>query len=167
MNEKEKKLEELLNRFFESQGREEVKWDILRGDEILSGFVTPEPKYDVLEAIKLRVSEKLEQKRSAGHNRMVFLRSFAAAMILIAVMLGVQFMQHEKTFIDVDRDRILGGVPMNWGDDGVLDALSAEVGELEDSFIRIRLDESGIEENSDMAELEYEMMEIAGDFWKG
>lgn len=167
MNEKEKKLEELLNRFFEAQGREEVKWDILRGDEILSGFVTPEPKQDVLEAIKHRVSQKLEQKRSTVNNRLVFLRSFAAAIILIAVMLGVQFMQHEKNFIDVDQDRILGGVPMNWGDDGVLDSLSAEVGELEERFINIRLDESVIEENSDMAELEYEMLEIAGDFWKG
>ena len=164
MNEKEKKLEELLNRFFEAHGREEVKWDILRGDEILSGFVTPEPKQDLLEAIKLKVGQKLEQKRSAGHNRMVLLRSAAAAMILIAVMLGVQFMQNEKAITGYDSGSL---AQIDWNGDGVLDVLSAEVDELEESFIHIRLDESGMEESSDMAELEYEMMEIAGDFWKG
>ncbi|MCK5000232.1 MAG: hypothetical protein KAS23_11880 [Anaerohalosphaera sp.] len=172
MNEKEKKLEELLDRFFDEHGREKAKSDILHGDEILAGFVTPDPRQEVLEAIKLRVSQQLKIKRSARHNRMVFLRSAAAAMILIAVMLGVQFMQHDTG--TKPNPIPIGSVTINmdWGDNDSgqskkVDKLYAEVDELEASFINIRLDESGMDESSDMAQLEYEMMEIAGDFWKG
>jgi len=53
------------------------------------------------------------------------------------------------------------------GGDEQLTALTAEIDEVEADILAIRLGEDGGENDSLLTDLEMEMIEINGDFWKG
>lgn len=168
MTEKNEKLDELLGQFFDAGAAQEMRSDIQRGDELLAGFCAPVVDDDVIEHVKQRMQIAAAQQHTRRTKRM-FYRTAAVAVMLFGVMLGMQTAMRNsgQTALPV----ATAGADI-WGDndfgqDSRFGIMVAEMEELEDNMRDIRLDQPGEQNSMDVTELEMEMVEIAGGFWKG
>ena len=168
MSEKNENLDELLGQFFDDKSSQEMRDDIRQGDKLLDGFSTPVVDENLIEVVKQRVQIAAREQHSKRTKR-VFYRTAAVAVLLFGVMLGMQTITNKNT----DTGPVLATAGADiWGDDDFgqdsrWGILSAEIEELEGNIRNIRLDQPGEHDSVDVTELEMEMVEIAGGFWKG
>ena len=167
MKKNNENMEELIKQFFDEEISSQVHADIQRGDELLSGCKSPEPDESLIADIKLKLQAAVEHRRSKRVVR-AFYRTAAAAMILFGIMVGVQFFNNNDITINGTGVTASAGI---WGDDesqiSRFDVLTAEIDELEGNLINIRLGELEEQEAQDVTDLEMEVIELAGGFWKG
>lgn len=164
---KEENLRELLEGFFDDEKSEEAAEDIRRGEGFFAEHRAPEPGSELIESIKAATSAELVCRRVASQRRF-FMRVaavFAAAAIITFSMLYIREGQTERPQIissDVwESDNVLSA-------DAELSLLRDEAEEIEDELVALRLGEiSDYEDNEEFIQLETELEEINGDFWKG
>ena len=161
-------LRELFERFVDAGQAKEAAEDIERGEQLLRRWPAPEPRAELLALIKAEMGARLAHRRS--HR----LRWFAsrAAGIAAAIVIAA------SVWTGVNRDAgpgVMGAslIPTAiWEgenievDDLRLASLNAEVEGIENEVRALQQDESRSSESA-VDEVEMELLEIDGEFWKG
>lgn len=162
-------LKELVSNFFGSAQASQIKRDIELGDEIFRKYPAPRPSEKVLGTIRNRIAVELAHSK---RTRAVFLTlgkvAAVAAVVIVTALAGLMFFASDSGDMPALAKHI-------WHDDTLeadtqLLALKAQVDEIADQIQQIRLDESGEDDDVDIAQWEIEEMEMVAnntDFWKG
>ena len=170
MTENNENLNELLSRFLDERQTHEAAEDIRAGEKLLASFSAPVPDQAVINSIKEQIEMRLEARKKQKLASSMFHRVAVAAVIIVLAIAGVKFFPEPK------RERVAVskvGQDFIWddgsgtGSDEQLAALTAQIDEIEASMLAIKLGENGGEGGTLLTDLEVEMSEINGDFWKG
>ncbi len=168
MTENNENIDELLSRFFDSSQMHEAAEDIRLGEELLESFSAPLPAKAVTEGIKAQIQVHLLTLRRRRVVRSMFYRVAAvAAVFIVLAIAGTRYLaEPERKATNV----ATAAYASIWDDESgpeQLATLTAQVSEIEADMLAIRLGDSGAESSSLLTDLEVEMTEINGDFWKG
>lgn len=169
-NNDQENIEELLGRFFESEKADKAAEDIRAGEKILQSNPAPELADSVKSEIKTEIARRLTIQKAGNMRRVLYKAVAIAAGFIVVAFVGVRFLSQNGS----------SGAPAvammsaaMWEssdlmvDDPELSTLSAEISEIEDDIMAIRLGESGNGNGMTTVEVETELIEIQSDFWKG
>ena len=166
MNEKNENLKELLSGLADAEEAAQMAEDIAAGDAIVDRFDSPRPDAAVVSGIKRQVAARLWLSKRRRFVRRTS-EAVLAAVLVVGVLFGVMLMQNGQE----------PGVAINlgiWGEaseekiagDPEYALLVSEAEEIESSLLMIRLDENNDEEDV-LFDIEMEVLEMNGNFWKG
>ena len=167
MTENNENLNELLSRFLDERRTHEAAEDIRAGEKLLASFSAPACDQAVINSIKEQIEVHLEARKKQKLVRSMFCRVAACAVIIVLAIAGVKFFpepKHEQATVGK------AGPDFIWDDGsgtGSDKQLAAQIDEIQASMLAIRLGENGVKDGTLLTELEVEMSEINGDFWKG
>lgn len=170
MTENNENLNELLSRFLDERQTHEAAEDIRAGEKLLASFSAPACDQDVINSIKAQIEVHLEARKRQKLVRSMFYRVAVAAVIIVLAIAGVKFFpepKREQATVNKVGQGFIWDDEIGTGSDEQLTALTAQIDEIEASMLAIRLDENGTEGGMILTDLEMEMSEINGDFWKG
>jgi hypothetical protein len=163
-------LKELFEKFAASEQAEQAAEDVRKGEEILNSFSVPEPAGELLTDIKAEIAVRLRHKRENAFR--IRAMAVAAAFILVA-FISVKLFETKR----VPPEKPVAGSSLMpdsvWeseclADDGADSAtLVAEIEQIEKDLLVVQFGESGNNGYEDITELEMELTEINGNFWKG
>ena len=167
MNDKNENLKELFGKFYNAAQAESAAEDVVQGEKLFADNPAPQPDAQLLDSIKTRLHQKLEQRTPHRTIRVYLKAMAAAAAVLVISILVLQNPPETQQKGNI----ITAGFTIPWEssdlvDDTDLSLLAAQVQELEDEVISLELSENGTDTYG-VDELEIEFMEINGDFWKG
>lgn len=157
METNEENLKELFDKFMDSGQAQDAANDIRAGEQILADASGPEPDKELIAQIKADVSKSLRSNR-----RVVLVRKVCAVAAAIIIIVGIS----TRLPIEHGRVSIETGSEVFFAEDAELEMLADEIDEIEDAFFA--LESSGQSDTgNDVIQLESELEEINGDFWKG
>jgi len=168
VTENNENLNELLSRFLDERQTHEAAEDIRAGEKLLASFPVPACDQAVINSIKEQIKVHLEARKRQKLARSMFYRVAVAAVIIVLAIAGVKFSpEHQSERATAGKT----GQSFIWDDesgtDEQLTALTDQIDEIEASMLAIRLGEKGAEGSTILTDLEMEMSEINGNFWKG
>jgi hypothetical protein len=161
-------LRELFERFVDAGQAKEAAEDIERGEQMLRRWPAPEPREELLALIKAQMGARLAHRRSRRLRWFASRAAGTAAAIVIAA----------SVWTGVNRDggptvMVASLIPTAiWEgenievDDLRLASLNADVEGIENEVRALQQDESRSSESA-VDEVEMELLEIEGEFWKG
>ncbi len=169
MTENNENIDELLSRFFDSSQMHEAAEDIRLGEELLESFSAPLPAKAVTDGIKAQIQVHLHTLRRRRVVRSMFYRVAVAAVLVVLAIAGTRYRTKPGSKATYVANAVYASIwdDQSGSDDEQLAALTAQVSEIEADMLAIRLGDSGAESSSLLTDLEEEMTEINGDFWKG
>lgn len=155
-------LNENLNKLFGDEASK-VREELHKGDELLSGFAAPKPDAVVISHIKLKISAQL---RTRKHHRMIrrSCEMAVAAVLVVGVFLGLVLMQNKQ---DTSQQTYAAAVEWNITEDNEYSLIVNELENIEGRITTIRLDDDEEDYFDTIADIEMEMLNIEGAFWKG
>lgn len=164
MVEKNEKLEDILSGFLDEQEANRAAEDIRLGDSILQDNIPPVPGEELLNDIKMQISEKLASRRRSPVVRWARRSVSAAAAIIIIGLATAVFFPGNGT------EEVFAG-PVGWWENEKIKTMDAEMDDVLDRLISISQEEYYFEDigtDFDETELdEIEMVAMNDDFWKG
>ena len=161
-------LRSLFEGFMDAGQAEKSAEDIRQGDRILAEHPAPEPSNELIAAIKREAAETLRRSRHSVSRKVALKTAAAAAVVLIAVLVGRNLFEQNgmppatemiPTEIWESSDLAV--------DDAELAVLNAEIDQLENELIALRLGETGGNGTGELTELEMELIVVDNEFWKG
>lgn len=169
---KKENLKELFEKFLDAEEAEKAVEDIRKGEEILREHAAREPAGEVIADIKAEIARELLTRKTRVTKRVVYKVAAVAAVFFALAVVSVEiFERGEEEQRTVVKASVLPSVLWETEniaeDDADLAILIAEIEEIESEALALRLGENGGNGRIDLAELEIELMEINGDFWKG
>ncbi len=166
-------LKELVERFYDPQEARTCLEDFEQAERLLAGNPAPAPSSRRLAAIKANVSTTLTRRR---HNRSIrriafaFTSVAAAAVFVIAVRVGL-FQTTPLTPPDTVSATIIPSSLWESNDivtaDPSLAYFSTEIEQIENELAILQSGEEPPTGDIAITELEMELIEIEGEFWKG
>jgi hypothetical protein len=165
-------LRELLAGFMDAGSAKQTAEDIERGDVLLRQWSAPQPADVVLAEVKKKISAAVKQRHRIALQRRIWAVAGVAAAIVIVSALALTLSERqpaEKTTIKYAAaipDRVWEGSDIT-KDDADIVVLVAEVETIENELSATRLDDTGGNGSTAVGDLETELIEIGGDFWKG
>ncbi len=164
-------LQGLFERFMDSREAEQAAEDVRRGEELLEGNAAPQPSGELTAEIKGQIEKALSQRYTPIQIAYRTAVAAAAAVVILAVISVELFERGGIETADIGRASAIPAAV--WGsddiaaDDAELAVLTDEIEEIESEIAALVLGENGVNGVIDTTELEMELMEINGDFWKG
>ncbi len=164
MAENKENLNELLGQFFEAQDLTDARNTFRIGDTILDSHRAPEVDIEVLDGIIVKIGETLSSRRDIG-GLSILGKVAAVAVVVLIALAGLQYFGNgEQNIFEPS-----AAMAQIWNEDdqnGKLAEISAEVDEVAESILAIRLGEEN-EQIDALDEVEQDVNESYGDFWKG
>jgi len=170
VTENNENLNELLSRFLDERQTHEAAEDFRAGEKLLASFPVPACDQDVINGIKAQIKVRLEARKRQKLIRSMFHRVAACAVIIVLAIAGVKFFpepKRERVTVSKAGSDFIWDDEIGTGSDEQFAALTAKIDEIQASMLAIRLDENGDEGGTILTNLEVEISEINGDFWKG
>jgi negative regulator of sigma E activity len=168
MSDKNENMDDLLSDFYDQQQSGEFKNELNSLQELLDANPAPRPSSQTIDKIKSDVTDRIVlSQKSRRYN---FVRKFAvAAVILMVAIAGVKMInQHPARQIAESEKTFTGSIfDEQQFSQTEIAALTREVEQIEDSMLTIRLDEFDTYQSDSFLEIDTELTEINGDFWKG
>jgi hypothetical protein len=162
MTENNENLDKLLSAFLGATQADEADRDIRAGDEILNNHPVPELADDTIAGLKAEIRSQLSSRR----RKRLTLQRVAAAAIIIASVAAVFISRSHGPAQPVIANTSV------WQDistiqDEQIASLAEQIGNIETEMFSIRLgaDDSG--NGFDLTDIETEINNINGNFWKG
>jgi hypothetical protein len=165
-------LRDLFERFVGGQEKQKAVQDIYTGEQILRDHPAPPPSDELIVQVRAKVAGALNAKNKGAFRRAVYKVAAVAAVFFVVAVASVKLLEPQSDKTDVIYSASIIP-PTIWesddiaADDADLALLSAEVNELKQELLALRLGENGGNGTEHLTELEMELMEIDGDFWKG
>ena len=170
-NQNEENLQELFEKFFDSEGAKQAAEDIQEAEKIFSRYPASEPDEELISQIKDRLTASLLRRKASIFRRTAYKAAVAAAVILLAIISVKLFERSERgaeRFASVAQT-----VDVTWeGSDIIAEEedtaiLEAEIEQIESEIAALQL--GGTNGNGDtvITELEMKLIEIDSYFWKG
>jgi hypothetical protein len=156
-------LKKLLEQFMNPEQAQMHLEDIERGEEILREHPAPEPDDMLLANIKAQIALHAMPHKKTGYKWVAYkVVAVAAAVIILAT---VWTSLYEQPIPVRERDIEISSVfPWDHQDSTVF---NTELELLENDLQVLKYGQEDVDNDSAMTELEFEVIEIAGDFWKG
>ncbi|MHC4618482.1 MAG: hypothetical protein ACYTEQ_12100 [Planctomycetota bacterium] len=165
-------LRELFEKFAGGEEAKKAVEDISQGERILRQHPAPPPSDELIAQVQAKAAGALAANKARAFRRAVYKVAAVAAVFFIAAVASVRLVgpPEDKTDEIYSASIIPAAI---WesddiaADDTDLALLSAEVNELRQEMLALRLGENGGNGLEDLTELEMELAEVNGDFWKG
>lgn len=173
MNERrEENLKELFEKLLNAEDAERAAEDILEGEQILGSHTTPEPAEELITNIKAEIAGKLLHRKETTFREAVYKTMAIAAGFILISIISVKFFERDRS---EGQKLVLSSVlPTSvWESECLADEsddlaiLIAEVEQIENDLLALELGENGSDSYESLTELEMELIETNGDFWKG
>jgi anti-sigma-K factor RskA len=164
--------EELFSEFLPEEDARQAAEDIRKAEEILNEQPAPAPSGELLAEIKSKIAEALSAKKPKSHKLITYRVAAVAAAIIVLVAIGVKFFTRGSAGTKGPLVAKLLQQKL-WESDDVsadyaeLALLTDEVEQIELEVSALRLGENGGGDGEEFIELEMELTDIGGDFWKG
>ncbi len=149
--------------------------DIERGDELLRTNSAPQPSETLLAEIKNNVATAVRRRHSIAIKQRVWATAAVAAVILLVSAIALKmFDRPPVTTRTVASAAVIPAIPAKFWessditiDDTDIAMLTAEVETIENELLALRMNEDFGNGNGAVDDLELELIETGGDFWKG
>ena len=165
-------LRELFEKFFDAEQAESCVEDIQKAEQILRENPAPEPDGLLIANIKAEIAMRLPAVRAHRFRRIIYEVIGAAAAILIVAGVTLQLFAPPAGL--EDEYNYAGLIPTKiWESDDIvtddddLAVYTAQIEQIEDEVMALQSGEDTGNGDSTIVELEMELIEINGDFWKG
>ncbi|MBA7639890.1 hypothetical protein ES703_47551 [subsurface metagenome] len=165
-------IEELFGKFLSDQDARRAAEDIQKAEEILREHPAPEPAGELLADINSKIAEALSAEKAKTRKLTAYRVVAVAAAIIILVAIGVRFFEEgpaetqSPVTITLIQQAIWESEDIS-ADQAELALLTDELEQIEGEILALRLGEDGGESSREFIELEMELTDIGGDFWKG
>jgi len=167
----EENLKDLFEKFLASEQAEKAVEDIRKGEQILRDNPAPKPSDELIAGIKSDIAISLLHKRENAIRYTVYKVAAVAAIVFILTAISIKFLEKGD---ETTRMYTTSIIPTAiWesediaADDTDLAILTAEVEQVADDVLSLRMGGNGGNGQSAVTELEIELIEIESDFWKG
>jgi hypothetical protein len=172
VNEAEREdLEELFGRFLGPEEARTAAEDIRRGEEIIGKNLAPQVPEELVAEIKSEVAAALAHKKASAFVKRVYAAVAGAAAVIIVAVISAVFFESADEAERVAATWVLPEAIWESDDlaqdDAELAVLTAEIEDIEGDLLAVELGENGGNGQIDSTELEMELTEINGSFWKG
>ena len=165
-------IEELFGKFLSDQDARRAAEDIQKAEEIFREHPAPEPAGELLADINSKIAEALSAEKAKTRKLTAYRVAAVAAAIIILVAIGVRFFEkgpaetQSPVTITLIQQAIWESEDIS-ADQAELALLTDELEQIEGEILALRLGEDGGESSREFIELEMELTDIGGDFWKG
>lgn len=165
-------IEELFGKFLSDEDARRAAEDIQKAEEILREHPAPEPAGELLADINSKIAEALSAEKAKTRKLTAYRVAAVAAAIIILVAIGVRFFEkgpaetQTPVTITLIQQAIWESEDIS-ADQAELALLTNELEQIEGEILALRLGEDGGESSREFIELEMELTDIGGDFWKG
>lgn len=165
MTDRNENLDELLGQFFDGEDVSAVKDDLLAGEKFLENNPAPDVDEDVVAGINRQIGRELS--RADQYGRLSVLRKIAVvALIVIVGMVGLRQFGNDQGQITYEPSSAVAQIWEEDSENSQLAMISAEMDDIAESILAVRLGE-GSDENDALDDIEFEVNQSNGDFWKG
>ncbi len=165
-------LKELFGQFLNFGEAQEAVDDVRDGEQILREHAAPKPGSELVADIKAAIGMALAVRKANLFRRTVYKVAAVAAAIIIVATISVKLSERGKG--EVEPVAAASMIPSAiWesediaADDAELETIVGEIEELEGDVLAFELGENGGNGYEAIEELEVELEEIEGVFWKG
>lgn len=164
-------LEGLFRRFLGPAKAQAAAEDIRRGEEIIGKNLAPQVREELAAEIKAEVAVALAHKKASAFRKRVYAAVAGAAAVIIIAVIGAVFFERGD-----EAERVVAAWVLPeaiWEsddlaeDDPELATLTAQIEDIEGDLLAVELGENWGNSQIDSTELEMELAEINGSFWKG
>ena len=157
-------LRELFEQFWDSQQARSNLEDIERGEKILGDHPAPEPDEMLIANIKAEIALHLLPRKATVVKRIAYKVAAVAAAIIFIIAIGTGVLQNPDMVPDLNTVAYASNFTWDHHDSAVF---NTELEQIESDLRALELGEEYLDNDSTVTELEMEVIEIAGDFWKG
>lgn len=168
---KEENLKELFEKFFTAEQAQKAVEDVQKAEQILNEHPAPEPDKELIVNIKSIITASLLANRKIIFRTMVYKVAAVAAAVIIVATISVSLYEKgngpEKAVYTSIIPRAIWESDDIAADDVDLAVLTAEIEQIEDEVLALQLGESGVDSDTEVTELEMELIETDSYFWKG
>lgn len=161
MNTKNENLNNLLADYYDPHEVAQVSEDIRIGDEIIASGDKLVPDSAVTNSIKKEISRRLYLRRNRRMN-MVFMRTAVAAVLAIVAFVGIR--SYNKKSLPPLNPNVSRS--FFWGQDAAASSISDELDQIDHDILSIRLGENETDTVETIEDLEFELNEDSGGFWR-
>ena len=165
-------LRELLAGFMDAGSARQAAEDIEKGDELLRQWSAPQPSDVVLAEVKKKIAAAVRRRHRIALQRRIWAAVSVAAAIVIVSAVALRLF--EKQPVEQAALRYAAAIPERvWEgsditkDDADIAVLVAEVETIENELSGVQSNDTGGNGNTAVGDLETELIEIGGNFWKG
>ena len=171
-NRNEENVKDLFERFLDAEQAKKAVEDVAKAERILCEHPAPEADGELIANIKAEIAASLLRKKENAFRRTVYKTVAVAAGFILLVAIGVELFEKGRG----EPERLVTGsiIPKAvWESDRLADdnadlaTLIAEIEQIESDLLAVQLGENGGNGHEAVTELEMELIEINGDFWKG
>jgi len=161
-------LKELLAGFMDEVSAREAAQDIEKGDELFRANPAPQPSEALLAEVRTKMMLAARRRQAVTLHRRIWAMAAVAAAIMITLAAAVKL--YDKQPIEQTQVKYASAI---WGsedtaaDDTDLTVIAAEVESIENELSGVQLTENTNAQSTDIGDLETELIETSGDFWKG
>ena len=164
-------LRELFERFLGREEADAAVEDVRRAEQILHEHPAPQPDPELLADIKASIAAIALHRQTRSH-RVAYRAAVVAAAVMVLVGVGTKLWEkHDGR----TRPVVHASLVPSWiwessditTDDPALAFFTVEIAQIEEQMRALQSDGNGGNGDSAVEEIEMELTEIAGDFWKG
>jgi hypothetical protein len=165
-------LTELFEKFFDAEQAEKYLEDVQKAEQILRKYPAPEPNDTLLTNIKAEIAMRLPAKSASIFHRIGYKAATVAAAIIILAALGMSLFEKEN--VEGPEISIASIIPVSiWESDDIaaddmdLAGYTVEIEQIENELMALQSGQEELDSESAVTEMEMELMETEGEFWKG
>jgi len=159
MTKNNENLNELFSAFLDADNVEQAAGDIRTGDEILTNHPGPVLDSDAVANLKSDIRSQLSRRRV----RKIVLQRIAAVIVIIASVAAVFI---SKSYGPAQPVTASASIWLDKTDEQIA-SLTEQIGDIETEMFIIRLGADGNGNGFDLTEIETEIENLNGNFWKG
>jgi anti-sigma-K factor RskA len=163
-------IEQLFGKFMSDEDARRAAEDIQKAEEILREHPAPEPAGELLADINSKIAEALSAEKAKTRKLTFYRVAAVAAAIIVLVAVGIRFFEkgpaETQSPVTLIQQAIWESEDLS-ADHAELALLTGELEQIEGEILALRLGENGGEGDKESVELEMELTDIGGDFWKG
>jgi len=166
-------LKELFEKFLSAEQAEMAVEDVEKAERILREHPAPAPDDTLIANIKSEIAEAIPPRQVNVFRRIPYkMAVVAAAAVIVIAAISIKLLEKgggkpERATYARIISRALWESDDISADDVELAIFTAEIEQIEGEVLTLQLGENGGNGDRAVSELEMELIEIAGDFWKG
>ena len=166
----EDNLNELFAGFGDADEAEKAAEDFKKVSQLLDTYPAPKPDTTVLRDIRQNISSAIAAKRATTFRHTFYRLAAVAAMIAVVAGIALNLLYKKTTPLQITSPVIANAVWQSddiTSDDVDIAVIAAEIDQIESEIYSLSYGSNGTDMESEIDDLEMEINQIAGQFWKG
>jgi len=170
MNQQRENLKELFKKFVSTIDAQRAAEEVAAGEQMLAENPAPQPAQKLIAEIKSTVAQKardsLQYSIGPSLSRITAVAASLIALAVTGVLLFRISYQKPAPAAQIIPEKIWESSDIT-ADDAELMLLNDELNEIENELMVVQLGEKESDADKELNDLELEIIEVRGDFWKG